>query len=125
MGSAGEGGAMNEQETRIEPPVVTVQCLGTFAVTVRGTPIRRWQAGKARALFQYLLLRRGTPVPRGTLLEALWPDADTSLSLRVAVHALRQILAVAGSPPGRPERERDPDEDTRGLALLSLDTAYL
>ena len=82
-------------------PEVSVQLLGTFSLTIDGKSVSRWRAGKARNLFQYLLIRRGRVVLRDKLYEVLWPEADGaphSSSLKVAVHALRQILdAPAGS----------------------------
>jgi two-component SAPR family response regulator len=83
---------------------VRVHTLGGFSLTVDGERVHRWRAGKARSLFQYLLLNRGQVVTREALHEALWPDTDLSpksSSLRVATHAIRQILgcgpdAVAG-----------------------------
>lgn len=78
--------------------MIVVHCLGTFSLTIGGTEIRHWRAGKARSLFVYLLLRRGQCVSRERLQEALWPDADAeaqSRSLRVAVHGLRRALAPA------------------------------
>ena len=73
-----------------------VRCLGTFAVSCRGKTIARWQSGKARAVFQYLVLRPGEPVPREVLMEALWPECDPQAAannLKAAVHGLRQALA--------------------------------
>ncbi len=78
-----------------------IRVLGEFSVTVDGVPVRRWQAGKARAVFQHLLLERGRVVSREALNDALWPDNEQgtgSSSLRVAVHSLRRILASTGSP---------------------------
>jgi two-component SAPR family response regulator len=77
---------------------VTVHCLGAFSLTMRGREIERWRAGKARTLFQYLLVNRGRVVLRDKLYEVLWPEADsrpTSSSLRVAAHGLRQILGAS------------------------------
>lgn len=81
---------------------VTVRCLGDFSVTVDGAPVERWRAGKARNLFQFLMLNRDHVVPRERLYEILWPgcETDRSTSLKVAAHALRQILGgcADGSP---------------------------
>ncbi|MBI4494044.1 MAG: winged helix-turn-helix domain-containing protein [Chloroflexi bacterium] len=51
---------------------------------------------KARSLFQYLVSRPNRLVARETLIDALWPDPDAQAaftSLKVAVHALRQLLS--------------------------------
>ncbi|MFI6160004.1 AfsR/SARP family transcriptional regulator [Micromonospora haikouensis] len=95
------------------PAAVTVRFLGDFAVTVDGVPVERWRAGKARNLFQFLVLNRGHVVPRERLYEVLWPDSDTdrSTSLKVAAHALRQIL---GSCPGG-----------TGVEIVYQDVGYL
>lgn len=68
-----------------------------------GEPVVAWNAGKARSLFQYLLVNRGRVVRRERLFETLWPAAawsSAASSLRVAVHAVRRAL----EPPagGRP-----------------------
>jgi DNA-binding SARP family transcriptional activator len=79
---------------------VTVRCLGGFELSVSGQPHEQWRAGRARALFQYLVVHRGQLVSRETLIDALWPDPDAvaaGTSLKVAVHALRQSL---GCLPG-------------------------
>lgn len=81
-------------------PAVTVRCLGGFELRVSGRLREQWRAGRARALFQYLVLHRGRLISRESLIEALWPDPDAlaaGTSLKVAVHALRQSL---GHLPG-------------------------
>ncbi|SPE48314.1 DNA-binding transcriptional activator of the SARP family protein [Streptomyces netropsis] len=72
-----------------------VRCLGDFSVTLQGAPVHRWRAGKARSLFQYLLMNRGRLMLREHLYEALWPGSEWtpgSSSLKVAMHALRRVL---------------------------------
>ncbi len=74
---------------------VIVHCLGDFSLRVRGQSVDRWRAGKARSLFQYLLINQGRVVHRDKLHEVLWPDSawsPRSSSVKVAMHALRQIL---------------------------------
>ncbi|WP_449065096.1 AfsR/SARP family transcriptional regulator [Planomonospora algeriensis] len=75
-------------------PAVTVHCLGNFRLEINGLPVAHWRAGKARALFQYLLVNRGRLVHRDRLHEVLWPDSGdrSSSSLKVAVHAVRRVL---------------------------------
>ncbi|MBP2703227.1 winged helix-turn-helix domain-containing protein [Microbispora sp. RL4-1S] len=75
--------------------------MGAFSVQLHGAPVRRWHAGKARSLFQYLLVNRGRVVLRDTLYEVLWPDQEWSpgsSSLKVAAHALRRMLLESGAP---------------------------
>jgi two-component SAPR family response regulator len=84
---------------------VTARCLGRFSLTVGGAPVERWRAGKTRRLFQYLLVNRGRVVLREKLQQALWPGAEwsrSSGSLKVAMHALRQILAAPTTDSGGP-----------------------
>ncbi|GLZ35201.1 SARP family transcriptional regulator [Lentzea sp. NBRC 105346] len=72
---------------------------------VDGRPVERWRAGKARNLFQYLLVNRGRVVPRDKLYQVLWPTQEwspTGSSLKVAMHGVRQVLQslprVSGPP---------------------------
>ncbi|WP_081655978.1 AfsR/SARP family transcriptional regulator [Amycolatopsis vancoresmycina] len=84
-------------------PAVAVRCFGAFEVYLAGEPVVSWSAGKARSLFQYLLVNRGRVVRREKLFETLWPAAawsSAASSLRVAVHAVRRALEPATS--GRP-----------------------
>lgn len=74
---------------------VVASFFGDFALRVNGTTIERLQAGKARDLFQYLLINRGRVIRRERLFEVLWPGSEwspTASSLKVAVHSVRQIL---------------------------------
>jgi len=76
-------------------PAVAVYCLGTFQVSVGGQSIETWRAIKPRTLFQYLVSHRHRPVPRESLIDALWPDPDTapaSTALKVVVHRVRKLL---------------------------------
>lgn len=85
------------------PPTISVRLLGTFSLTIDGMPVHRWRAGKARNLFQYLLVNRGRVVLRDKLYEVLWPESTwspSSSSLKVAMHALRQILNVQSDGTG-------------------------
>ncbi|WP_051871240.1 AfsR/SARP family transcriptional regulator [Streptomyces sclerotialus] len=82
---------------------VRIRFLGDFALTVNGSPVEQWRAGKARGLFQYLVTHRGRTLTRERLYEALWPDADRSAdssSLKVAAHALRRVLDAHPDRPG-------------------------
>jgi two-component SAPR family response regulator len=79
----------------------SIQTLGGFAVTVSGTQIRRWKAGRARQLFQFLLANSGRPVPRSTLIDVIWGDSAArcpDVSLKVAVCMLRSVLAEVEDP---------------------------
>jgi DNA-binding SARP family transcriptional activator len=78
------------------PGRVMIRCLGSLTVQAGSHRVTRWRSGKARALFEYLVTHRGRVVSRDVLIEVLWPDPDaaaSAVSLKVAVHALRQVLA--------------------------------
>jgi DNA-binding SARP family transcriptional activator len=93
------------------PPTVpsasptVVRCLGPLEVWVGGAAIESWRSGKARAVFEYLITHRRRPVPRDTLIQTLWPDPEalaSGTSLKVAVHALRQIFSATTGPGRQP-----------------------
>ncbi|HLU95978.1 MAG TPA: BTAD domain-containing putative transcriptional regulator [Thermobifida alba] len=82
---------------------VVAHCLGPFRLEIAGRPVEHWRAGKARALFQYLLINRGRTVHRDRLHQVLWPESTNrgSSSLKVAVHAVRRVIGaheVEGGP---------------------------
>lgn len=84
-----------------EPRTVVAHFFGDFLLQVGGRNVNRWHAGKARDLFQYLLVNRGRVVRRERLFEVLWPDNEwspTASSLKVAIHSLRRILGDAVAP---------------------------
>jgi DNA-binding SARP family transcriptional activator len=95
---------------------VAVHFLGTFSLTVNGSTVRQWRAGKARNLFQYLILNKDQLVTRERLYDALWPEAEWAggSSLKVAAHALRRVLQAHPDRPG----------DT-GIRILYRDFGYL
>ncbi|QNP66637.1 AfsR/SARP family transcriptional regulator [Streptomyces genisteinicus] len=98
---------------------ISVYTLGAFELAIHGKPVQQWKAGKARDLFQFLLLRQGHVVPRETLHEALWPGSfwsASSSSLKVAVHALRRVLANYQASPG--------GTSTSSLRLVTRETGY-
>ncbi len=105
---------------------VVVRCFGAFEVSVGSAAVTSWHAGKARQLFQYLLLNRGRIIRREKLFETLWPGgawSRSSSSLKVAVHGLRRTLerAAGGAPDLRPvevvSREHGYQLDATGLWL--------
>jgi DNA-binding SARP family transcriptional activator len=103
-------------DTIVQAPAVSVRLLGSFGVTVDGEDVERWRAGKARALFQYLVVHRNRVILRDRLHEVLWPDrvwGPGSSSLKVAMHSLRQVLGVSADGQGR-----------RGVRILYQDFGY-
>ncbi|MFD6225375.1 BTAD domain-containing putative transcriptional regulator [Streptomyces sp. NPDC060232] len=93
---------MTTAATETAGPAVRVRFLGDFELTVNGTPVRRWRAGKARGLFQYLVVHRGQMLTRDRLYASLWPGTDSTAgsSLKVAAHALRRVLDAHPDRPG-------------------------
>jgi DNA-binding SARP family transcriptional activator len=100
---------------------VAIRALGGFTVLRRGehVALAEWRSKKARDLLQILVSRRGRPVPREFLMEALWPNEDrTKLGnrLSVALTALRAVLD--------PSREYAAEHFVRGdRQTVALDLA--
>jgi two-component SAPR family response regulator len=98
---------------------VTARFFGHFTLNVQGCEIARWRAGKARSLFQYLMLHRGQLITRDRLNGVLWPDAEwgaASSSLKVACHAARSVVGAA----------RTSSESSRsGIRLLHRNFGYV
>ncbi|MER5220680.1 AfsR/SARP family transcriptional regulator [Streptomyces flaveus] len=93
---------MTTAVTGIARQAVRIRFLGDFELTMNGVPVRRWRAGKARGLFQYLAINRGQTLTRDRLYEVLWPGSDRSAgdsSLKVAAHALRRVLDAHPDSP--------------------------
>ena len=99
-----------------------IQTLGAFRIVRDGqpAPMSEWQSKKARRLLKTLVARRGRPVPRDVLMDALWPDDDSAAvakRLSVAVSTIRAVL----DPTGRYE----PDHFVGGSDALALDYAHV
>jgi len=106
-------------------PPVFVAALGGFRVLRDGRPIgvADWQSRKARDLLKILVARRGRPITREALFEALWPDDDPeplANRLSVALTTVRSVL-----DPGRdfaPEHYISADKRAVALNLAHLPT---
>lgn len=82
-------------DTKTPLPTVDVHLLGRFTVFINDEPVSDWPAGKARAVFKWLVLERAQAVSRERLMARFWPDADEDAarnSLNVTLHALRRTL---------------------------------
>lgn len=81
-------------------PVVRV--LGTFEVVgLDGVPAS-WTSRKARELLKLLVARRGAPITREAIMDALWPDEDPralSNRLSVALTTVRRAFDPRRSAP--------------------------
>jgi DNA-binding SARP family transcriptional activator len=77
----------------------------TFEVTRDGVAVAdaEWQSRKARELLKILVARRGRALPRGRLVQLLWPDEDDPAvlanRLSVALATVRRILDPARAWP--------------------------
>lgn len=92
------------RSTRSPGRTVGVRLLGSFAVLQDGepVPVTAWQSRKARDLLKLLVARRGRPVTREALGEALWPGEDAVANrLSITLSVLRTVLD--------PERAAPPD----------------
>jgi DNA-binding SARP family transcriptional activator len=120
-------GGMSEAQSRSsvanQPVEMIVRCFGSLEVRIGDVPLSEWRSGKARALFEYLVVHHDRPIARDVLIQALWPDPDAlaaGTSLKVAVHALRQALAEnapldADLPVAVVGRESGYELQTRGV----------
>jgi DNA-binding SARP family transcriptional activator len=99
---------------------LALETLGGFRVLREGLPVPAagWRSHKARDLLKILVARRGGPVQREMLMEALWPGGDAAKSgnrLSVALSTIRSVL----DPEKRHDSDRylRTDGDTMALAL--------
>lgn len=107
------------------PAALAVQTLGGFRVLRDGLPVppEAWKSKKTRDLLKILAARRGRPVARDEIIEALWPDEDPSRTgnrLSVALSTLRSAIDR--------ERTQPPDHFVSaadGALRLSLDAVEL
>jgi SARP family transcriptional regulator, regulator of embCAB operon len=74
-----------------------VQLCGTFAVELRGRDVTADLPGRqGRALFAYLALAHGHPVPRRTLVDALWADSPPVSAAGALAALLSKLRTVVG-----------------------------
>lgn len=76
---------------------VEIRTLGGFRVIRNGETVTlsEWRSKKARDLLKLLITRRGRPILREALMEALWPDEDPGplpKRLSVALATARGVL---------------------------------
>ena len=84
---------------QMDEPVLTIQSLGSFQMTVGGQPITGMNQARLQELLVYLVLRRGRPVPRQSIAFLFWPDSTEKQALtngRHLWHRLRQAIPEAG-----------------------------
>ncbi|MET8154224.1 BTAD domain-containing putative transcriptional regulator [Actinoplanes sp. NPDC049668] len=81
---------------------VTVRMLGSFAVLHGGESVTAatWQSRKARDLLKLLVARRGRPISREAIGEALWPGENAVANrLSITLSILRTVLDPTRSVP--------------------------
>lgn len=86
---------------RVTEPRFEIRCLGNFALLADGVPVKRWNAGRARSLFEFLLVNRNFVVLKERLEEVVWPSLDQApgpTSLKVMVHGVRRRLEALTGP---------------------------
>ena len=78
------------------PPSMQIYLLSPFRVFVNDQSVDEWPNCKGRAIFKYMAIRRGQPVPKEVLMAVFWPEAGPDAArnnLNVAMHGLRKSLA--------------------------------
>jgi DNA-binding SARP family transcriptional activator len=82
--------------------ILTAHFLGTFRVSIDGTPVDTASSRRTRNLLAYLLTHRRVAVPRDVLMDVFWPTAHPDAarnSLHVALSGVRQALRAASPRP--------------------------
>jgi predicted ATPase/DNA-binding SARP family transcriptional activator len=80
-----------------------IELLGGLSLERAGDRITRFQTQKTAALLAFLAYHAGQSVPRETLLELLWPEADPVAGrnrLSTALSTLRRHVEPPGIPAG-------------------------
>ncbi len=118
VSAVGPAGLLRFVAVRRDVPLA-LETLGGFRVVREGLPVpaAAWRSQKARDLLKILVARRGAPVLREMLMEALWPGVDVAKSanrLSVALSTVRSVLA--------PGKRRDSDRYVRadGVAVALM-----
>ena len=92
---------MSADRTSTAAAGVEVRLLGTFCVTVSGTPVdpHAWRLAKAQHIVKLLALAPRHRLHRDELLELLWPDREpraAANNLYQALSAVRRAIGTAG-----------------------------
>jgi DNA-binding SARP family transcriptional activator len=76
-------------------PTLRIRILGELNLRLDGNPLPSLESARAESLLAYLLVHRGTRVPRQQLAFLLWPDSSerqARTNLRHVLHTLRRAL---------------------------------
>jgi DNA-binding SARP family transcriptional activator len=82
----------------VHRPILKALMLGTFELTIDGTPVVSWEGTLGPMMLKYLLTRETHSAPRDLLMSTFWPEVDPSKArnrLHVAMSALRRSLRAA------------------------------
>ena len=74
---------------------LVIYCFGPFRVYQNDELITEWSSLKALAILKYIVARRGKPIAKDMLMEAIWPEVDIEAArrnLHQAVYSLRKTL---------------------------------
>ena len=106
-----------------------VHLFGTFHLDRDGRPVEGLESRKVQELFSYLLLHRGHPQPRETLVELLWSEgasAPSRKNLRQLLWQLQSALEPGGASAAPRLLVAGPDwVEVNARADLWLDVAEL
>lgn len=88
---------------KIEPPNLSVYCLGTFRVYVNGCLVENWSGNKSKSIFKHMVVHRGRPANHEVLMDIFWPGEEPEAARRnlyQAIYMIRQALQqTADDPP--------------------------
>src|SRR4051794_37608557 len=84
--------------TRRVPAAMEIRLLGGFQVLKHGHVVGFRTGGKAESLLSTLSVRRGQPMSREAIVDAVWPNTDSQLasqSLNTLAYGLNRLLGDA------------------------------
>lgn len=79
---------------------IQISCFGKIEVrNSSGDSLVKWRTAKGEELFGYLLYHRGTIVPKGKIIDNLWPECEPEIAdnnLHTTVYRLKKTLKESG-----------------------------
>jgi DNA-binding SARP family transcriptional activator len=82
----------------VDTPILRIRILGELDLRLDDVPLPPLESGRAESLLVYLLVHRGTRLPRQHLAFLLWPDSSepqARTNLRHVLHTLRRTFPAA------------------------------
>lgn len=89
------GPVLSQKAGKGDLPSLTLYCLGPFRIYLDDKLINNWSGGKGKAIFKYMVAKRGRPVAKDILMDVFWRNADPEAArnnLNVAIYGLRQAF---------------------------------